>query len=396
VISSTYSYRAVRADGSLELGVLDAASDSAASALLADRGLFPVDVALHAAPEERRSRIPAADLALGLGVLGDLLDAGLSVGRALQSLDDLAPASWRPALGPVRESVREGRTLASALAAAPLEIPALVIGIVQAGEGGSGLAGAVRRAATIMEEQAATRAAVRAALVYPAILAVAGLASISLLVGIVLPRFERILADLGQALPPTTRLVLHAAAAARAMALPLAATLVVGLVLWRSWTRTGDGRRRWHDLLLAVPVVGATRLAAATARASAAIAALLESGVPIAPALVHAARASGDAALAARLLASRDAIVHGARVGVALERQRAMTPTAIRLVRAGEESGRLGAMLVHAAKLERARAAQLTASAVRLLEPALIVLFGGLIALVAAALLQAIYAVRPV
>jgi general secretion pathway protein F len=247
-----------------------------------------------------------------------------------------------------------------------------------------------------MEERAATRAAVRGALVYPLILACAGLASIALLVGIVLPRFERILADLGQALPPTTRLVLHAAAISRASALPLAATLVLVFVLWRGWTRTSDGHRRWHELLLGVPVIGKTRFAAATARASAATAALLDSGVPIAPALVHAARATGDAALAARLLAACDAIVHGTRVGIALERQRAMTPTAVRLVRAGEESGRLGAMLAHASKLERARATQLTASAVRLLEPALILLFGGLIALVAAALLQAIYAVRPI
>jgi general secretion pathway protein F len=393
--SFSFSYRAVRPDGSLELGVLDAASDAAASSLLADRGLFPVDISLHSAPEERRSAIPAADLALGLAMLGDLLEAGLPIARALQSLDDLAPSSWKHALGPVRESVREGRTLASALAAAPVEIPALVIGIIQAGEAGSGLATAVRRAATIMEETAATRAAVRAALVYPAILATAGVASLGLLIGIVLPRFERILADLGQALPPTTRLVLHTAAVARAGALPALVVLVIGAVLWRSWMR-GGGRRRWHDLLFDVPVVGATRMAAATARGCAAIAALLESGVPIAPALLHAARATGDAALAARLLSARDAVIHGARVGAALERERAMTPTAIRLVRAGEESGRLGAMLTHAAKLERARAAQLTAGAVRLLEPALIVLFGGAIALVAAALLQAIYAVRPV
>jgi len=118
--------------------------------------------------------------------------------------------------------------------------------------------------------------------------------------------------------------------------------------------------------------------------------------VPLAAAMLHAGRAGGDAALGARLLAAREAIVQGQGVARALEAAGAMTPTATRLVRAGEESGRLAAMLAHAARIERDRAAQTLARAVQLLEPAIIVVFGGVVALVAAALLQAVYSVRPV
>jgi len=74
----------------------------------------------------------------------------------------------------------------------------------------------------------------------------------------------------------------------------------------------------------------------------------------------------------------------------------AMTPTAVRLVRAGEETGRLSAMLSHAARLERAQSLERTKALVRLIEPTLILLTGGLIAFVAAALLQALYSMRPV
>jgi type II secretory pathway component PulF len=96
------------------------------------------------------------------------------------------------------------------------------------------------------------------------------------------------------------------------------------------------------------------------------------------------------------LSAARELIVHGERPSVAFERTDSLTSTAVRLVRAGEESGRLARMLDHAALLEAARTEEAVRGAVRLLEPALILAFGGVVALVAAALLQAIYSIRPV
>jgi type II secretory pathway component PulF len=115
----------------------------------------------------------------------------------------------------------------------------------------------------------------------------------------------------------------------------------------------------------------------------------------MATAMLHAARASGDASLTRRILTARESVVQGRRPSDALSEEAALTPTAVRLARAGEETGRLAAMLSHAAALERERAESMVRSAVRLLEPALILVFGGLVALVAAALLQAIYSVRP-
>ena len=390
----SWRYRAARVDGSLERGVLEAASRESASSTLSQRGLFPVEITAQAAEESRKARIPTADLALGLRVLGDLLESGLPIARALAALDDLAPPSWRELLPVLRERIREGAGLARALGSAPVEVPSLVIGIVQAGEAGSGLAAAVKRSADIMEEAAATRAALRNALAYPIVLATAGAGSVALLVGVVLPKFARILADLGQALPPTTRLVLGAASMIRGAALPAAIAIALGAVVWLRWVATPEGRRAWDDLLLGVPALGDIRRAAAVSRAAAALAALLEGGVPIAAAMHHASGAAGDAAIASRMLAAREAVVHGGRLSRALADHDAATPTVARLARAGEESGRLAPMLVHAAKIERERAAQAVRSAVRLIEPGMIVIFGGVIALVAASLLQAIYSVR--
>jgi len=125
------------------------------------------------------------------------------------------------------------------------------------------------------------------------------------------------------------------------------------------------------------------------------LSALLESGVSIATALTLSARATGDAQIAARLLVARDKIVSGDALSHALQESRAATLTAVRLVRAGEESGRVTSMLTHAARIEQQRADRIVRTAVRMLEPILLLIFASMVALVAAALLQAIYSVRP-
>jgi general secretion pathway protein F len=339
--------------------------------------------------------MPVAELALGLRVLADFLESGLPLSRALASLEELAPPAWRTTLPSIREAVRQGRPLTMALALAPREFPPLVLGIIRAGEAGSGLAPAVRRAAELVDESAATRSAIMGALAYPVILAIAGSVSTAVLVGIVLPRFAALLADLGQALPPTTRLVLGIAALMHAWMVPALVTLVIVVVALRTWLTTNSGLRTWHELLLRVPLFGAIRRSAATSRACGALGALLDNGVPLSGALRHAAAATGDAYQENQILAARQMVIRGERLSRALAEHRAGTSTAIRLVRAGEESGRLASMLTHAARLEREQALQRTRATVRLLEPGLVVLFGGIVALVAAALLQALYSVRP-
>jgi general secretion pathway protein F len=392
---ATYAYRAVRGDGAQEVGVIEAPSRDAAVARLAGRGLFPIEVRPELAGRVRGWRGSASDLALGLRTLATLLESGMPLSRALAAMVDLAPGPWRAGIPAVQEAVREGEGLGAALRDSPIAPPEVIIGVIQAGEAGSGLAAAVRRAAELAEASAATRAAIRAALAYPLLLAGAAVASVGLLVGVVLPRFASILADLGQTVPPTTRIVLGIAGFVRASALPSLLAFALTAVAWRTWVEREDGRVRWHAFLLSVPWIGGIRRAAATSRVCAALAALLETGVPISAALAHGARAAGDAALAARLMAAREAILGGQGIARSLAAADAVTPAALHLIRTGEAAGSLAAMLSHAARLEAERAERLTRAAVRVLEPALIILMAGIVALVAAALLQAVYGIRP-
>jgi general secretion pathway protein F len=390
-----FTYDAVSRDGSVGRATISAESMHDARDAIASRGLLVLGIESCGPLRPRRTALSARDLALGLRMLGDLLESGLSAGRALHAFEELAPRGWREALPAIRQTVREGRTLAAALANAPIDIPGLVVGIARAGEAGSGIGPAIRRAADLTEATSEMRAAIRSALAYPLVVAVAGVSAVTILVTVVLPRFARILGDIGQTLPASTRIVLRAAEIGRVSALPLMLVCGAGVVAWRAWVRTDNGRLKWHESLLALPGVGPIRLAAATARMAHALSALLESGVPIATAIDLAARAASDAALETRLRRARSAIAAGQSLSHALSVSKAATPTAVRLIRAGEESGRLPPMLGHAARIEQQRVDHVIRAVVRMLEPALLLLFAGMVALVAAALLQAIYSVRP-
>lgn len=391
-----YRYRALRPDGAVEVGSVEAPAREAVSRMLAERGLLPVSVSWQPSLPRRGRVMSWPDLALGLRLLANFLGAGLSLDRALAALTETAPESWRRILPGILDGVRQGRSLGQTLAEASTGVPVLVAALVRSGEAGPGVAQAVERAASVVDSIATTRAAIRQALVYPMVLLVAGVASLAFLTGVVLPRFADILAELGQSPPLTTRIVLAGAQLGRSALLPALATAAAGLVVWRAWTGTPEGLRRWHRLLLDAPLIGRARFALASARAAAAIGSLLESGLTLPRAIGHGAMASADAAVSQALLDAREAVARGESASQALGRENALTPTALRLVRAGEETGRLGQMFLEAGRIEHAGAERLVRGAVQLIEPLFILGFGALVALVAAALLQALYGVRPV
>jgi general secretion pathway protein F len=394
-MQTVFAFRAATAAGDVDVGTIDAESSHQAREILASRGLYVLSLESRGHRFTRRDPLSVADLALGLRILADLLESGLSVSRALHAFDELAPRGWRPALPHIRQSVREGQSLAAALSSAPVMIPGLVIGIAQAGEAGGGIGPAIRRAAELMESSAEMHASIRSALAYPVVVAGAGVLAIGILITVVLPRFAKILADLGQTLPASTRAVLRGAAAMHDGLLPGMIGVGIGLAVWRAWTQTESGRRGWHRLLLSVPLLGSIRSGTAAARMAHSLSALLESGVSIGTAMVFAARATSDAELEARLALARAGVTAGEPLSRALELNHASTPTVVRLVRAGEESGRLPAMLDHAARIEQQRADRIVRTGVRMLEPMLLLTFASVVALIAAALLQAIYSIRP-
>jgi type II secretory pathway component PulF len=390
---TAFRYRAARADGAIVAGLVDAGSADQASTIVADRGLFPLTVTSAEASASPRRPASRRDLAIVFQSISGLVSAGVPLERAVASSEALTRGSLRETLAVARARLQEGQTLAAALAAGGM-MPGVVLGMLRAGERGSQLPFALAYVATHLEQEAELVARVRQALAYPLLLAVVGMVSVLVIGTVIVPRFAVLLGDLRQEVPPATQVLLVGSSLLSHywfLLVPLIAA-VIGLGV--EVARRPASRRQIDEALLALPLVGDIRRSLATSRVARALGAMLGAGMPLLPALDAMREAAGDLAVADRLARVRERVAQGAPLTTSLEREDALTPSALQLLAVGESSGRLSDMAIRAGVLAAGEAERGLRTLVTFIEPALIVAFGGLVAFVAAALLQAVYAIR--
>nr|MCU0635313.1 type II secretion system F family protein [Gemmatimonadaceae bacterium] len=337
------------------------------------------------------SRITA--LASAVRALSAMLDGGPPLEDALALVArDAAHAEVGAQLEYARTRVLAGSALSDALSEAPGTLPVLLPAMTRAGESAGALGSALGRVADDLEERAELTGQLRAALLYPVVLAIAAVIGVTLLLTLVVPRFATIITDSGQALPWSTRALLGVSGVLAQwwwMLLPIGALAIT--TVWR-WGRTAAGRAWWHAARLRWPVIGPLEESLGAARVLRTLALLLPTGVPLLTALDVARQAVGNTVIAARVSGATRRLRDGASVGAAFDG--VLPRLAVQLLAAGERGGDLGALAARAAlHFEQVTRRQLR-SAVALVEPAIIVCFGGLVAFVALAMLQAIYGIN--
>ncbi len=377
-----FLYEFAEPNGVIKKGKLSAASEGDALSLLQSRNIWATK--LKAVPVSQARRFSLKDGALFFRGLSNLLEAGIPLDRALS----MVSVSDRHAgtVERIKTGVREGMALGAALDAVDV-FPPMIIGLVRAGES-TGLARAVSNAADQLEQDDELNSEIVSAMAYPAVLVAVGLTAVLVLVVGVLPRFV-MLFD-GIELPPATAaLVSLSSFVQHSWPWLLVGAGLSGVFLGR-WLNSSQG----HAALLQFPVLGRLRLSFATARASAALGALLETGAPMLSSIETSSRAAGDREIASRLLRAAEKVRVGHRLAESLKSEGALTSQAIQLIAAGEESGRLPTLLSHASTLARSEGRRTLQTLIKLIEPSLIVGFGGVVGFVALALLQAVYGIR--
>lgn len=392
-----FSYQAVDAMGRRSRGRLSGATAAAVTRDLESRGLLALDVEESAAAAESGGGI---GLGRRRGVLeftravAALLPAGMPLSRALAAGVSAAPDSLRPALESVRSKVERGDELASALAEHPRLFSPLYVGIVRAGERGGSLDGAFDRLATHLERDQELRSKLVSMSIYPILLATVGLGAVLILMLFVLPRFADLLEASGAALPATTAAIIAAATAVRESWRWLLVVPPVFLIVV-TWLRTTDaGRRVTSNVLIAIPVAGSWRRYALAASFARMTGELLSGGAPLLTALSDARDCMSDPVARDETERIRARIREGSALNSAISERPLFPSMLVQLVALGEEAGRLAEFLLKAADMLERRTERAVERMVMLAEPAMIVLFGGIVALVALALLQAIYGVN--
>lgn len=391
-----FTYRAVDPAGHRTRGRLSGATPDAVVRELEARGLL----ALEVESASGGGTTSAGGLGRRRGVLeftravAALLPAGMPLSRALEAAAATCPEGVRPALDAVRLRVERGDALAAALAERPRLFSPLYVGVVRAGERSGSLDEAFERLAEHLEREDELRSRLVSMSIYPALLAVVGVAAVLLLVLFVLPRFAELLESSGGVLPRSTAAMLAVVTAAREHGrwLVLAPPAVLLLVAWLRTTAVG--RRAGAAALVRIPVVGAWRRQALGARFARILGELLAGGAPLLSALADARDCLTDPVLRDETDRIRTRVREGSPLHAAVAEGGLFPEVLPQLVGLGEEAGRLAEFLLKAAGLLERKTEQALERLVALAEPAMIVAFGGVVALVALALLQAIYGVN--
>lgn len=391
----TYAYHVVDRGGRRTRGEAFAASVPALERTLGERGLLVLDVAESSTTARGGLRFGRRREVLEVTrALAALLPVGMPLTQALGAATSMATGEVRTTLVAVRGLVERGESLADALDAHRALFPPIFVGVVRAGERSGDLAGAFARLAEQLEREERLRGRLLSAAVYPLLLSVAGTVAVTVLLVFVLPRFADLLEGSGAQLPATTAFMLGLSTALRRF-WPLLLVIPIGLAALGTWMRTtAAGRRAAARTLLALPVVRTVRRNVLASRFARLTGVLLGGGAPLVAALDDARASLADPVAADEVARIRAAVRDGGALRDALAAGTVFPELLAQLVGVGEEAGQLREFLLKAADIFEERSERATQRLATLAEPALIMLFGAIVAFVALSLLQAIYGVN--
>lgn len=320
-----------------------------------------------------RLRLPVRDFIAVLHQFELQVRAGVTADAALARLAEDAPRGRaRTMLGTIRDLVAEGRPIHEACRQFPRQFPPHVAAVIAAGEASAQLPEALRALATHLTETDELVRTARRALIYPVIvLAVTGGMVVFLLGGVV-PKFAEIFGAMRLTLPAPTVFLIRLGELLRGHGGTL--VLATGMLVILAGASLRSRRlRRWRDAgLLRLPGWGEAVRCLATARFAAHVRLLHDAGVPVLDALASGAEVTGNAVLESQLLAARERVAAGRTLAAALPAGNAFPRFFAPALRAGESTGQFGAALRHIEEYAASRARETLATALALLEPALL------------------------
>ncbi|HYC75157.1 type II secretion system inner membrane protein GspF [Brevundimonas sp.] len=392
---AAFDYVAVDAGGRTLTGALNAADENVARAQLKRRKLMPLEIKPARAAVGQTGRpaggkggkLNARTLALTTRQLSTLV----SVAPIEEALRTIAVQADRPAVRRVLEGVHggvmEGRRLSDAMALQSQAFPPLYRAMVSAGETSGALEPILQRLADGLERDQTVRGKVITALVYPAVLAVVALGVIGALMTFVVPKVVDQFDSMNQTLPLLTRLVIGVSDLMRDWGWLAGLAVMLVVLAGAVALRNPAIRLRADTALLRLPLVGRLIRDLHGAKMARTLATMIAAGLPVLEGLTITARTVSNRALRAATETMAGAVREGGSLSAAMRRADVFPPILVYMTASGESSGRLEPMLERAADYLEREFSTFTAVMLSLLEPAIIVVMGGVVAMIVLSIL---------
>ncbi len=399
---ATFFFRAVATDGKLRTGSLTAESDKTVARELRKQGLTPIYVGI----EQNKSfnlKLPAftrthrRDVLFFTQELSTLLTAGIAVDRALSITGELTERSkFRSIVLDVLRVLKGGKSLADSLATHPEYFSDLYVNMVRAGEASGSLASVFERLAEFEKSRDELHNYIISSMIYPALLATVGLASIVVLLTFVVPKFASVFEESHMKIPVPTLMMLQVSKVVTTYWWMAATVLVVTGVSFSMYVRTAPGRLWWDTIRLKVPLLGIALRKAETARFARSMATLVANSVPLVQSIGIAGAILNNRRIAGALGEVAQGVKRGEGIAVPVRKAAVFPPLAAHLLMVGEETGRLDQMFARMAEIyetdTRAAIKRFTA----IFEPMVILVMGVMVGALILSMLLAITSINDV
>jgi general secretion pathway protein F len=348
-------------------------------------------------PEGKRKKGPIkpVDIQAMTSELAIMVRAGLSLDSALKVLVEMSyKQSVQEMLQAILESVKGGVSLSQALSTFGEHFGDFYINMIRSGEVSGQMAAVLQRLTEHMQRQRALRESAISATIYPAILLGVAVLSLVAMLGFVVPQFEQLFRDMGDALPLPTQLVMALGQAFREYGWLILLLCIASAVLLKRWMHSAQGRSKIQSWLLGLPVIGGVLHKYELTLFSRSLGTLLGNGVSLLTALRIATQTVNNLVIRQQLDQMIPMVKEGQRLVVAAKKATVFEPLALNLIRVGEETGRLGEMMVELSDILNRDVENGIKRLLTMLEPVLILVLGMLIAGIIVSILLGILSVN--
>lgn len=396
---SRFRYKVVDASGGLLEGEIDALTELDALQRLKAQGHAPISAEpvggnwreqLRFSGLGRRNRFDVSAFARDLGTL---LESGIALDRALSMFADITTGKRQVELvAKMRDGVRSGRALSEVMEEAPEVFTRFHVNMVRAGEASGALGSVLLRLAESTAELQAVRESIRSALIYPALLVLITVLSLILLMVVVVPQFTVLFEDMGRELPLPTRIVSGAGELLRGYWWAGLGLALLAVKFMQAQWRKPESRYRWELRLMRWPLLGELMVKSQMAVFSRTLATLLNNGVPLLVALRIVGETLSNLVLQKSVSTVAEEVKGGGSLAARLADSGRFPPLAVHLVRVGEETGSLDAMLQRLADIYDREVRTSVQRMLVMIEPVLIIglgiIVGGIIMSILVAILS--------
>lgn len=391
-----YDYKGVGPGGKATRGTIEADSSKTARQRLKQRGIFTTDIAERSGSGKgQKDRGASSAFQFGSGVklknltlmvrqLATLIKARIPLDESLSALvEQTDDNKLKSILSQIRESVNEGKSLAESCRMFPKVFTPIYTSMIRVGEASGNLDLVLNRLAKFTEGQLELRNKVVGALAYPMFMAFAGIGITIFLFAFAVPKITEVFAGSKMALPTLTLIMIKISEFMSQYWLSLVLFLAGSVLLFNWYIGTTAGRAKWDAVSLKIPIFGKLRRMIAVSRFARTLSTLVGSGVQLLDAIDIVKDVVDNSVIRQALIQSRESIREGNTIAAPLKASGQFPPILTHMIAVGEKTGELEEMLNVVADAYDSQVDTAIQSMTRLLEPLMILVMGGIIALVA-------------